>query len=125
MTDERDPMAEKALDAVRSRYTGPQPETVEGEDFREGGAPADAQAAEATRLEVELARICDRHEPIGDAAKRHEALRNALKAFIRAIALIAPVSEERAVAVTRAREAHYWATAAVACNPDKLPKPPE
>lgn len=60
------------------------------------------------------------HEPTNEAAIRHTALREAVRAFLAAIEANCPDSREKSVAVTNAETAMFWANASIARNHDKL-----
>lgn len=54
------------------------------------------------------------HAPKGSQAARHGTLTTALAAFLEDIIKSAPPGPERSTAISRAREAKMWASAAVA-----------
>lgn len=60
---------------------------------------------------MELARY---HPPKGDQQSRHEAVAVALASFLETIVANCPPGPERSTAVSRAREAKFWASAAIA-----------
>lgn len=58
--------------------------------------------------------VASYHAPTGDQAKRHMDLSVALAAFLEAIVAAAPPGPERSTAISRAREAKFWASAGIA-----------
>lgn len=83
--------------------------TLHGLDIEEEGPATEVQDAAN-----EVARY---HAPVGDQAARHEALAATLAAFLVDIVRYAPPGPERSTAISRAREAKFWASAAVALEP--------
>jgi hypothetical protein len=57
------------------------------------------------------------HAPDADQAQRHRELSEALEAFLVAVAVNTPPGPERSTAISRAREAKMWASAAIALEP--------
>lgn len=57
------------------------------------------------------------HGPNEGQATRHKALSFALKSFLSEIVTSAPPGPERSTAISRAREAKMWASAAIALEP--------
>ena len=56
------------------------------------------------------------HPPSEDQIPRYEALRATARVLAEQIGDLCPPSPERSIAVTRVREAVFWANAAIACN---------
>jgi hypothetical protein len=54
------------------------------------------------------------HPPVGDQAARHGNLSQALETFLVCVVANCPPGPERSTAISRAREAKMWASAAVA-----------
>lgn len=54
------------------------------------------------------------HPPVGNQAQRHAQLSGALEAFLTLLVLNCPPGPERSTAISRAREAKMWASAAIA-----------
>lgn len=54
------------------------------------------------------------HSPSDDQTNRHRGLSEALSQFLLVIATEAPPGPERSTAISRAREAKFWASAAIA-----------
>lgn len=54
------------------------------------------------------------HPPTGDQATRHQNLSQALANFLQMIVASCPPGPERSTAISRAREAKFWASAAIA-----------
>lgn len=54
------------------------------------------------------------HAPVGDQAERHKMLSAALAEFLSVMVAMAPPGPERSTAISRAREAKMWASAAIA-----------
>jgi hypothetical protein len=54
------------------------------------------------------------HKPVGTQATRHQVLQEALVDFLAVLVQMAPSGPERSTAIARAREAKFWASAAVA-----------
>ena len=129
MPHPRDELAEKALDAVKQRYSPPPPASVQGEDFR---APKENEGWEvkinpvvALQMEEEVARICGPHPPNQNKRLRRALWTRAVKECMKALAVICPKTEERAIAVSRLREALMWGDAAITCNPESDAKEAE
>ena len=119
MTDQRDPLAEKALDAVKQRYSPPPPDNVQGEDFRELSKPfKEGDWVIEEQVERELNRICYPPSPSEAQAFRIGLWRVALKECMMQLAHLCPKTEERAIAISRLRECMMWGEAAIRCNPD-------
>ena len=63
-------------------------------------------------------------DPTQDEMFAHQALSRALTEFLVAIARHSPPSPERSTAIARAREAKFWASAAIAMQREQRPRPP-
>jgi hypothetical protein len=70
--------------------------------------------ANSSALQQAALEIASYHAPRGDQAERHSNLAAALADFLATIAVNAPPGPERSTAISRAREAKMWASAAVA-----------
>lgn len=58
--------------------------------------------------------IASYHPPTGDQAERHRQLSHVTADFLLQIVRLCPPGPERSTAISRAREAKFWASAAVA-----------
>lgn len=58
--------------------------------------------------------IANYHAPVGSQAARHQGLSDALSDFLLTLVTFAPPGPERSTAISRAREAKMWASAAIA-----------
>lgn len=58
--------------------------------------------------------IANYHAPVGNQAARHQGLSDALSDFLLVLVTFAPPGPERSTAISRAREAKMWASAAIA-----------
>ncbi len=58
--------------------------------------------------------VASYHAPVGDQAERHKILSVALAEFLSTLVGMCPPGPERSTAISRAREAKFWASAAVA-----------
>lgn len=57
------------------------------------------------------------HVPTEDQAERHQNLAASLETFLLVLVMNAPAGPERSTAISRAREAKFWASAAIALEP--------
>jgi hypothetical protein len=60
------------------------------------------------------------HAPTGTKGERHAAVRGTMLESARQVLELCPPSRERAIALTKLREAMMWANAAIACGPAEL-----
>lgn len=58
------------------------------------------------------------HAPSDLGVKRHEQLSVTLEAALTVIAGVCPEGREKSLAITKIEEAKFWASAAVARNPE-------
>jgi len=71
-------------------------------------------ACSGSELLSACATIATYQKPEGDQVARHANLSASLAAFLHAIVTNAPPGPERSTAISRAREAKMWASAAIA-----------
>lgn len=69
---------------------------------------------EGSELATACAEVSTYHAPTGDQAARHAHLSQALASFLYAIAVATPPGPERSSAISHARDAKMWASAAIA-----------
>lgn len=69
---------------------------------------------ELTRLAEAVLEVSRYHQPVGTQEKRHGEVAGALATFLEAICVECPPGPERSTAISRAREAKMWASAAIA-----------
>ena len=73
--------------------------------------PENTQPEDVSAAAVEVATY---HAPTGDQASRHQILSGALSDFLITLVAMCPPGPERSTAISRAREAKMWASAAIA-----------
>lgn len=66
------------------------------------------------RVQEAAREVATYHAPTPDQARRHGNLSDAAAAFLEALVANCPPGPERSTAISRAREAKFWASAAVA-----------
>ena len=99
-------------------FTGPKRRPIEivqraeSEDLDQPGAEA-----RADEVGQALHDLVTYHAPVGDQASRHEILAEAAKAFIATIISMVDPSPDRSQAISKAREAKMWASAALSQEP--------
>jgi len=79
-------------------------------------AMARSAMEESAIIAKDLDNIFTYHAPKEDQPQRYEALRKGGKYLAEMILQNCPNSRERAIAVTKLREAIMWANASIACN---------
>jgi hypothetical protein len=93
-----------------------------------GRLPSEAERAEEHAREdavrTAAVGVAYYQDPTQDEAYAHQSLSRALTEFLVAIAREAPPSPERSTAIARAREAKFWASAAIAGQRLQRPRPP-
>jgi hypothetical protein len=78
--------------------------------------PRGVGGPEISRAAKEVARY---HAADAGQAERHQALTEALAAFLVRICECCPPGAERSTAISRAREAKMWASCAIALEPSR------
>lgn len=95
--------------------TDPNPQATRGiQKAASGTALGLLQNEPVSHLREAALEIATYYAPGGDQAARHSNLSHALADFLQMIVASCPPGPERSTAISRAREAKMWASAAIA-----------